>query len=340
MKIDISVVVPVYNVENTLDRCLNSILNQTFKNYEVILVDDGSTDRSGVICDLYVQKYSNFRVIHKKNEGLGPTRNVGIREARGEYIYHCDSDDWLKEDLLQNTYDAIVKDKADVVVFGYEIFTQKGNELKSYNKIALPFQKLLTQNDVRDFFIKQYYYSFIVLSACNRLYRKKFLEENNLYFPPLRRCQDMAYSLELFSKATKITVLPECYYCYIIEPGIYKGRSFNEMVEIYMNIHQMAEKTFIAWGKYNQEQRKKLVNQTCGHIANYTSYAITIKYVENWKEHIHFLMAEEDATKLFCQYSGSATFIKLFSLLLKKKRKYLLKWLCMLQQKKVRKNNQ
>ena len=94
----ISVLVPVYNVENTLDRCLQSILKQTFQNFEILLIDDGSTDGSGALCDKYAEKYSNIRVIHKDNEGLGPTRNRGIKEARGEFIYHCDSDDWIKED--------------------------------------------------------------------------------------------------------------------------------------------------------------------------------------------------------------------------------------------------
>lgn len=102
MSPEITVVVPVYNVEKTLDRCIKSILNQSFTDYEVVLVDDGSTDSSGTICDRYVESHSNFRVIHKKNEGLGPTRNAGMKAANGKFIYHCDSDDWLEKDLLKN----------------------------------------------------------------------------------------------------------------------------------------------------------------------------------------------------------------------------------------------
>lgn len=93
----LSIVVPVYNVQKYLDRCMDSLLNQNIENYEIILVDDGATDNSGLICDKYSQEYFNVKVIHKKNEGLGLTRNVGIDNSKGQYIMFVDSDDYIEK---------------------------------------------------------------------------------------------------------------------------------------------------------------------------------------------------------------------------------------------------
>ncbi len=335
----ISVLVPVYNVEKTLDRCVQSILNQTFQDYEILLINDGSPDKSGELCDRYAEQYPNIRVIHKENEGLGPTRNRGIREAKGEFIYHCDSDDWLKEDLLEKAYNAIIADDSDVLVFGYEIFTEKEGKILPYDKVTLPAGSLKGRENVRAYFTEQYYNSFSVLSACNRLYRRSFLLDNNVFFPPLRRCQDMAYSLDLFGKVEKLTVLSECYYCYMIEPGVFKGRSFWEMLETYMTVHTLTANAFSGWGQFASQQKEKLTNRTCEHIANYVSYALIVKYPEQWKENAEALVADQETTALFAAYTGTSRFMRLFSYGVTHKRVRLLKWVSKQQQAKVRKNN-
>ena len=100
----VSIVVPIYNVEKYLKRCVNSLLNQTYKNIEIILVDDGSTDSSGAICDQYKPKDNRIVVVHKSNGGLSDARNTGIDMARGEYIAFVDSDDYIHEDYIYNMY--------------------------------------------------------------------------------------------------------------------------------------------------------------------------------------------------------------------------------------------
>ena len=107
MKPLLSVIVPVYNVEKYLKRCLESILVQSWNDYEIILVDDGSTDSSAQICDVYAEKYEMIRVIHKENKGLSDTRNRGIEEASGEYVYFPDSDDWLEPNTFSELSDVI-----------------------------------------------------------------------------------------------------------------------------------------------------------------------------------------------------------------------------------------
>ena len=312
----ISVIVPVYNVEKTLRRCLDSILAQTFTDYEVILVNDSSKDSSGAICDEYVEKYSNFCVIHKENEGLGPTRNAGIRKACGEYLYHCDSDDWLKTDLLATAYQAISSNNADVCIFGYEIFDGSMDELTPFGKVTLPNGRFSKQNEVRKFFVEHYHNSFSVLTACNRLSRRAFILDNDIWFPDLRRAQDIAYSFELFDKLTNLVTIEDTLYCYVIEPGVFKGRSYDEMIDIYMQINKKSCRQFQRWKLLDKRQETLLNNLTCENIANYSSYAMIVKYPEQNQEILEKLVSNQAVVNLMKGYRNEkhSLFMRLFSL--------------------------
>ncbi len=316
MSVAISVIVPVYNVEKTLDRCMQSILNQTFKDIEIVLVNDGSTDNSGKLCDEYAEKYDNIRVIHKENEGLGPTRDIGVKEAKGEFIYHCDSDDWLKEDLLEKAYKAITETNSQVAVFGYDMFTEKDGEIIPYGTVGVDDCVYTDKESVRDFFVEQYFNSFVVLSAWNRLYRRSFLIENELFFPALRRSQDVAYSLLLFDHIERLVTVKESFYYYIIQPGVYKGRNFEEMLDIFCTIYDWAYKYFEKWGKTETVAGQKLINNVCEQIANYSAYAFTVKYKDDWKKNASILIKDKRIKKYFSMYSNNkkSRFMMLFSL--------------------------
>ena len=126
MKPLLTVVIPVYNVEKYLNRCLESILIQEWKNYDIIMVDDGSTDRSPQICDDYVKAYDFISVIHKENGGLSDARNTGLSQAKGEYVYFPDSDDWLEPDTFIALAEALESQKFDIISFNREFI--KGEE--------------------------------------------------------------------------------------------------------------------------------------------------------------------------------------------------------------------
>ena len=115
----ISVIVPVYNVENYLPRCLDSIINQTYTNLEILLVDDGATDNSGKLCDEYAQKDNRIRVFHKENGGVSSARNMGLDNATGEYIAFVDSDDYIDKCMYEIMLNSSVQNNADIVVCGY-----------------------------------------------------------------------------------------------------------------------------------------------------------------------------------------------------------------------------
>ena len=221
MKPLLSVIVPVYNVEKYLKRCLESILVQSWNDYEIILVDDGSTDSSAQICDLYAEKYEMIRVIHKENKGLSDTRNRGIEEASGEYVYFPDSDDWLEPNTFSELSDVIEELTYDIISFNREFVTSEEDKLisaksriqKLSGKQAL--LEMLKQSDVTGF-------------ANDKIYRKKLFLDNDIEFPVRKYYEDLGTNYKLFLKATKVYVTNQKYYHYLITNPDSITQSWNE----------------------------------------------------------------------------------------------------------------
>lgn len=221
MKPLLSVIVPVYNVEKYLKRCLESILVQSWNDYEIILVDDGSTDSSAQICDLYAEKYEMIRVIHKENKGLSDTRNRGIEKASGEYVYFPDSDDWLEPNTFSELSDVIEELTYDIISFNREFVTSEEDKLisaksriqKLSGKQAL--LEMLKQSDVTGF-------------ANDKIYRKKLFLDNDIEFPVGKYYEDLGTNYKLFLKATKVYVTNQKYYHYLITNPDSITQSWNE----------------------------------------------------------------------------------------------------------------
>jgi len=140
----VTVVLPVYNVEKYLDRCLESVVNQTYRDLEIILVDDGSPDNSPALCEAWAAKDSRIKVIHKKNAGLGMARNTGIENANGEYICFFDSDDYIALDTVESCYIAAQKEDADIVCFGLHNVDDCGTVITN---LAPNTEKCIYEND-------------------------------------------------------------------------------------------------------------------------------------------------------------------------------------------------
>ncbi|HAT4298909.1 glycosyltransferase [Clostridium perfringens] len=206
----ISIIVPVYNVEKELPRCVNSLINQTYKNIEIILVDDGSLDNSGVICDEYEKSDSRIKVIHKNNGGLSDARNVGLREATGDYILYVDSDDFIKKDSCQR-FIRLLTDKPDIVVSNAcEKHKNYVSEIKHSNldegKIYTGDEYIMLATKVKEWYAP----------ACFNLYSREFLIQNNLFFVKGLVHEDMQMLPRVFLKARTIKYLDYMFYQYII----------------------------------------------------------------------------------------------------------------------------
>ena len=218
-KIFVSVIVPVYKVEPYLDRCLDSIVNQTLKNLEIILVDDGSPDNCPAMCDLWAKRDNRIKVIHKKNAGLGFARNSGLDIAKGEYVIFCDSDDRVDARMYATLYAATERGKYDVVYSGFNVELPNGKWIKTNNyskthtfenisddKIALSF---IGETDITE--------GHRYIMSCNvAMYRRLLLEEHNIRQMSEREVlsEDMVFQLQVALNARNVKFIPGCYYYY------------------------------------------------------------------------------------------------------------------------------
>ena len=209
-----SVIIPVYNVEKYIDRCLKSIISQNYDDLEIIVVDNGSTDSSGSICDTYANEYSNISVYHIENHGVGSARNFGLSKARGEFIYFVDSDDYLVGNLFADFADKLVLD-LDLAVFSYyNSFEQDLTEKQRIEK-SLPFKGNYDKAGFIKIF-KELFLSEMLYTVWNKIYRREFLLENNLSFEQYELGEDVRFNLDVYRKVNKIYLSQDSYYVYVI----------------------------------------------------------------------------------------------------------------------------
>lgn len=208
-------IVPVYNVEQYIKRCINSLIEQSFSDFEILLIDDGSTDNSSQICDNYKAIDQRIRVIHKKNGGLSDARNVGIKEAKGEYIFFVDSDDYITSDSCKKVYNLLKNNKHIDIIVG---------EADEIHKDKVLFQ---THSNLRENYLyknkeyltltcqkKEFY-----MPAWINIYRRNFIVENQLFFTKGILHEDVDWTPKVFLKAKTILYLEGVFYHYIIRNG-------------------------------------------------------------------------------------------------------------------------
>ena len=219
----VSVVIPVYNMEKYLKRCLDTIVNQTLKDIEIILVNDGSKDMSGKICDEYKALDSRIKVIHKENAGLGFARNSGMEIATGEYISFVDSDDYVKTDMYEKLYNHIKRENADTCIFGYHrmigskvqfthTMSLKGtySDQEVFNVIFL--NVLGSEPSCRDDFLILWQSSWL------SLYSLDLIHSHKLSFPSEREyiSEDVLFNTDYYIRSKRVTILNEAFYHYCL----------------------------------------------------------------------------------------------------------------------------
>lgn len=208
-----SVIIPIYNVEKYLKKCVNSIVNQVFSDFEIILVDDGSPDGSAVICDEYASKFSNIIVIHKNNGGASDARNIGVENAKGKYIVFLDGDDyWYGNNCLSEVHAILNKSIVDVLIF--ESTDVYGNKLKEINSRGA--FDLVEINKGKDLAIKSLIMRNQFPGAAWQFFvERKFLLENNIQFIKGIKAEDIDWVLSVFYKAKNITAISKNFHRYL-----------------------------------------------------------------------------------------------------------------------------
>lgn len=218
----VSIVLPIYNVEKYLDRCVESVINQTYKNLEIILVDDGSPDSCPEKCEEWAKKDSRIKVVHKNNAGLGYARNTGIENASGEYICFFDSDDYIDPSTIEKAYNTAQKNDSDMVLFGHYDVNAQGKIVRTYiptidkeSYVGSEVQEILLPDLVSDN-LATGKSTNLWLSACFCMYSMKLILENNWRFASERDIisEDVYSLLRLYRNVEKVTIVPEAFYYY------------------------------------------------------------------------------------------------------------------------------
>ena len=211
----VSIIVPVYNVEHYLTTCIDSLLNQTYRNLEVILVDDGSRDGSGKLCDYYSEKDARVLVIHKENEGVGVARNIGIQRATGNYIQFVDSDDFLDKAMTE-TLMSVVDGGRVLPLCNIKMVFE--NKRSNYDLITLETPLNLSIQKYLSSVVAEYKTNPLIGSPCNKIFMKDIIINNHLKFQKERTfAEDFIFNLEYLHYVSKVTVMNQSLYYYRAE---------------------------------------------------------------------------------------------------------------------------
>ena len=259
----IRIIVPIYNVGKYLPKCIESILNQTFKNFELILVNDGSTDNSGVVCDDYAKKDTRIKIIHKSNGGVSSARNAGLYVAKGEYIGFVDPDDYIDKNMYEKLYRLCIDNNSDIAIcrFNREINGKIQNKESTEEIIELNNMEAMNE------LFKGNLYRF---SLCNKLFSKKCF--NDVLFPEERIHEDLSTTYKLFANSKKAVYINYCGYIYVRRENSILTSTYNEK----------RLQAFIAWDEiieFIDKNYYEIIEQV---IATFTYWCVdNILYILN-----------------------------------------------------------
>lgn len=252
-KIGVSIIMPVYNVEDFVRKSIESVINQTFENFELLIVDDGATDNSGKICDEYAKKDERIKVFHKENGGAPEARNVAIEKAKGKYIYFIDSDDWIEKEYIKTMYDLAEKNDADLVVTGFLMeYYQDGKEVIYTTSCEDKVYK--TKEDFRKNAYKYFNNSFLSL-ACNKLLKREIIINNNIRFPKTK-WDDHHFNMEFLMDVNTVVISSiAMYHWYRSRKGSETMINYNDvkMFEKRLEHYEHVKKLYKHWGVNNKE---------------------------------------------------------------------------------------
>ena len=274
----ITIIVPIFNMKIYLKRCLDSISTQTYKNIEIILVDDGSTDGSAEICDEYKNQDVRFKVIHQKNGGLSVARNSGLDVAQGKYILFIDSDDWIKDNMVQLLYEAVEQTNSDLAVCGF-ILTDGVTEINSlwYDNSCVftreqAYEELISNTTMQS-------------QACNKIYKAEIIK--SVYFPKGELFEDIQMMHKVFRKCEKIAVISDrLYYYYTRQNSIsFTPKLYNRLA---LSLSLMKRLEYVE--TYTPQYKEKVLAQAAKFFAQtIIHYSYSAEEITNNQQEYEYL---------------------------------------------------
>lgn len=295
--IKVSVVVPIYNTEKFLRKCIESIVNQTLEEIEIILINDGSTDNSHIICEEYSRKYpKKIRYINNKNIGCSATRNLGISLARGEYIAFVDSDDYIEREMYQEMYEKAWKEDIDIVISGIRYHY--------FNKELLKIREIYPENTKNK--IKLLDPKNKIANCYNKLFKRKMLKKYKIVFPEnTHNSEDLVFCFEALCVANKIISIPKGYYNYVLH-GNNSVFNLEKRVGVFFALKEL----FLYLEKNDYIKNKKIMDK---FYKNFNLHGIKMPFFML----LNYKLVSKDKykryKKLFCEELKKLDFIPLKS---------------------------
>ncbi len=312
----ISIIVPIYNVERYLERCVNSLISQTYKDIEIILVDDGATDNSGIICDKLGEQDERIRVIHKKNGGLSDARNVGISVSNGKYILLVDSDDYVEYTMCEELIKVAEETDADLVSFREQKVDEESGAVMGPPLKETKNVEVMSGYEAGE---KYLYGKYIQHSACSKLYKRKLFDR--VVFPVGMLAEDYATTYLYVFYSDKVAYYDRKLYFYSIRANsIMTQRS----MKLTMDVYKIACKVY-EFELEHYPNEKKVIETAYANCLLKTIARIYNEYSEcyaDYKKEIESRLLKIDikniSLKTFLVYSGFRINKKLFALIMKK----------------------
>lgn len=272
MSPQVSIIVPVYNVDKYLQQCVESLINQSYQNLEIVLIDDGSKDTSGQVCDYFAEKYKKINVFHKANSGLGLTRNYGLERINGEYVTFVDSDDYLQQDAIQRLVDGLDNGQNDTVIGGFTKVTDEGKELytETYPEEVVGNGQVYSHLFNRMLGSSPDEHDSIKPSVWNALYSVKLIKTHNLRFVSERELisEDIVWDSDYYRYSKSVKVITSSSYYYRYNPTslsqTYKPDRYERSIKFYKYMIDKTSKTEIAKDAWLRQTKNLFVAvRTC-----------------------------------------------------------------------------
>ncbi|MGQ4665885.1 glycosyltransferase family 2 protein [Metabacillus halosaccharovorans] len=299
----ISVIIPVFNVEKYLNRCVNSILNQSFQDIEIILINDGSTDKSGIICDEYAQKDPRIRVIHKKNARVSAARNDGIRMAKGKYVSFIDSDDWIEPEMYQEMVNKVEEYNLDLIMCDYKKKSEDFEDKRTQPIRSGYYSKEDIKNELFSCLIMFEHLEFPpTISNWVCLFNLNFILENNLlYEEDIHYCEDSLFGSKVMYHAKSFYYLKNHYYYnYFYNPNSTTNTYNEKKWNSYLKINQRLIEYFGNASEYDFSRQIKV------NMLYFTLNTIGQHSPEKTKDRINSIkqiMSHPKVTELFKEFN-------------------------------------
>lgn len=286
-EIKISVIMPVYRVESYVERAIKSILKQTLTEFEFLIVDDGSPDRSGEICDRYAETDSRIRVLHTENRGAPEARNTAIDLARGEYLYFMDSDDWAEPDMLEEMYRLAEQYRAELVIAGFYIDTYYGDGEYRTDDFVPETAVYLTKDEFRRnscrLFDKNMLYT-----PWNKLYRRSYIESYGLRFPKTL-WDDFPFNLSVIAQVERVAVTSGQYYHFIraraeSETAAYRPQMYEKREEEHGWLLELYRSWKVSTPETEEFLARRYIERFIGCVENLTNPKCGMSYRQKRSE--------------------------------------------------------